>query len=757
MLKRRFAGISVLIFLILLASAYANSSDDCSPKNFALFKYNERKNQNLASALYSISGEFRKQNVQVTPRLLAAIMATLEKEVGGENFLPVEENGDYGQGGGCSYKIKGRCRTKPYEGGIDYKGRGYIQITHRENYQKYCGQECVGNSTPEQDVCGCKNQKRCTQADERICPQLKALRPEYAGRIFAAYYLGTKQGNNNLAQLAEQEDYRRIGLKINGGKDYADDFGKRAEKHLQLLESDNKTARLLNCLNASTEYCSGNSSCGPGKECNLTTHACQPVQAPVVPGPKGCQSSYLFSCNDPISVNLKKALPFFKTVLRECAPGFVYGNDRRCHPECGRGIYCTGNSECYNGQCLSCGYGHYLGADGLCYRELPTCNPGYILGEDFLCHAECGNSGTYCIDSQCYNGQCLTCDAGYYLAEDGKCYPENGGQDIFCPAGFIYGEDGYCHAECGNTGTYCIDSQCYKGQCLTCDAGYYLAEDGKCYPDLSCDAGYILGEDFLCHPECGNTGTYCIDSQCYNGQCLTCDPGYYLGTDGKCYPDLSCEPGYILGEDKLCHPECGNTGTYCTGDSTCYMGRCLTCDPGYYLGTDGKCYSDKSCDFGYILGEDGLCHKECGISDTYCTGDSVCYMGRCLTCDPGYYLGTDGKCYSEKSCNPGYILGNDDLCHPECGNTGTYCTGDSTCYNGRCLTCNPGYYLGTDGKCYSEKSCNPGYILGNDDLCHPECGNSGTYCIGGAICYYGRCLTCDPGYYLATDGRCYPY
>src|SRR3989339_568061 len=241
--RSRFLSILVLIFLVLLTVAYAGQAainsgngSKCSIKDFpGLFKYDESKNKNLATALYSISLSFEEQNVKITPKLLAAVMATLEKEVGAENFLPVEENGDYGQGGDCTYKISGKCRKTPYDGGVDYKGRGYIQITHKENYAKYCGKECVGTSTPELDVCGCKNKKHCSQTDESVCPQLKALRPEYAGKIFASYYIGTKYKNSNLVQLAEKEDYRTVGEKINGGQGYADDFAKKAGDYLQLF------------------------------------------------------------------------------------------------------------------------------------------------------------------------------------------------------------------------------------------------------------------------------------------------------------------------------------------------------------------------------------------------------------------------------------------------------------------------------------------------------------------------------------------
>ena len=879
---------AALLLAALLLAGYAAAAPDasCDLKDFPeLFSYGEAKNRNLATALYSISAAFKEKDVAMTRELLAAVMATLAKEVGGDAFLPVEENGDYGMGDSCAYRIGGNCRSSPYGGGADYKGRGYIQITHKENYAKYCGPECVGTSAPELDVCGCKHQKRCTQTDESICPQVIALRPEYAGRIFAAYYLGTRSDGSNLVQLAQNSEYRTVGKKINGGSGYADDFSGKAGDFLQLFESRRvQTRQLLGCLDVSSDYCTENGLCGPGKECDLSTHTCEQKQPPTVPAPEGCESGYLFSCNDRVSTAIQRYLPIvFRVIVRNCQDGYLYGSDRRCHPECGSGTYCGGDSECYNGQCLSCDSGHALGEDGLCYPErASTCEAGYLLGEDERCHPECG-SREYCIgDAVCLGGECLSCDPGYYLGTDGLCYPYNGGEDDACPTGYVYGDDELCHPECGS-GTYCADGAvCYDGACLSCDGGHYLGTDGLCYPDdgdgSSCPVGYVPGEDGLCHLECGSE-TYCVGgSECYNGACLICDPGNYLGTDGMCYPERTCDDGYLLGNDDLCYPECGSetycagdslcfdgeclscdggyylgtdgmcypedggagscaagyipgddglchlecgSGTYCIGDSFCYNGECLSCDPGYYLGSDGNCYPEGDCDYGYILGDDGLCHKECGISDTYCTGDSQCFFGRCLSCDPGYYLGTDGSCYPENggsscnsgyilgnddlchrecgssgtyctgdaqclngrclscdygyylgtdgncypegggsSCNSGYILGNDDLCHPECGNSGTYCTGDSQCLNGRCLSCDPGYYLGTDGNCYPENggsSCNSGYILGNDDLCHPECGNSGTYCIGGSICYYGRCLSCDPGYYLGTDGNCYPY
>jgi hypothetical protein len=210
-----------------------------------LFKYSEQKNANLETALLSISHSFKDNSVPVTQELLAAVMATLDKEVGG-SYLPVEEQGDYGMGPSSTYTVGGSRRSTPYDGGIDYKGRGYIQITGKGNYQTYCGSDCIGTSSPELDVCGCKNQWQCTATDASTCPQVKALQTDYAARIFASYYV-----KNGLVSLANAENYNAVGKVINGGAVYASDFNAIANAYLMLFSNNpDKTNRLLTWLNS---------------------------------------------------------------------------------------------------------------------------------------------------------------------------------------------------------------------------------------------------------------------------------------------------------------------------------------------------------------------------------------------------------------------------------------------------------------------------------------------------------------------------
>jgi hypothetical protein len=224
------------------ASGYTGSID--YPE---LFVFSSQKNANLETALLSISNSFQNNSVSVTQELLAAMLATLDKEVG-ENYLPVEEQGDYGMGPGSTYTVGGSRRSSSYDGGVDYKGRGYIQITHKENYQKYCGPDCVGTSTPELDVCGCKNQWYCTVTDPAICPQVRALQPDYAARIFTSYYI-----ENNLVSLSNAKSYWSVGKAINGGDVYASDFNAKANAYLTLLlNNPDKTTALLTWLNSGT-------------------------------------------------------------------------------------------------------------------------------------------------------------------------------------------------------------------------------------------------------------------------------------------------------------------------------------------------------------------------------------------------------------------------------------------------------------------------------------------------------------------------
>ena len=490
---------------------------------------------------------------------------------------------------------------------------------------------------------------------------------------------------------------------------------------------------------AKTGFCNSNTDCMATQQCNAWTHTCQYNTKTKLGGGTGnCPSYYLL------------------------------GNDDLCHLQCGFGFYCAGGSQCYNSECLSCDDGYYLGPDGICYslyNDNYDCPYGYVLGDDDLCHAECGDG--YCDSySQCYNGECLECMPGYYLGLDGYCYEEGNdqyecpegyydgndgycysldGDDSYqCPDGYGYGEDGLCHEECGE-GFYCVDGAwCYNGECVICDDGYYLGDDGQCHLEEECDPGYVPGGDGYCYPECG--GGYCPSGECCGDQCLYCTGGDYLGDDCQCHYSGECEDGYVLGDDGLCHAECGDN-FYCDYYAECCGGGCISCDDGYYLGEDCQCYPEEDiCGPGYVYAY-GNCYEECG--DGFCVSGQCC-GDECIACEEGSYLGDDCQCHYEDPCGPGYVLGDGGYCYEECGDG--FCASGQCC-GGECIACSEGDYLANDCDCYPLDICGPGYLLGYDGYCYEECGDG--YCDGGQCCG-DECITCQDGYYLASDCECYP-
>jgi WD40 repeat protein len=233
-----------------------------------------RKNANLENALLLISNSFNNKSISITQELLAAMMATLDKEVG-KNYLPVEEEGDYGMGPGSTYTVGGSRRSTHYEGGVDYKGRGYIQITLKSNYQKYCP-DCVGISTPELDICGCKNKENCTVTDPAICPQVKALKPERAADIFASYYINSPQGKN-LVSLSNAKKYKKVGKAINANDTYVSEFNAKANDYLTFFSNNTeKTQELLIWLNSGTSVAVAATSIGTPITLTLYVHSGDP-------------------------------------------------------------------------------------------------------------------------------------------------------------------------------------------------------------------------------------------------------------------------------------------------------------------------------------------------------------------------------------------------------------------------------------------------------------------------------------------------
>jgi predicted chitinase len=106
----------------------------------------------------------------LTPRVLAYAMATIEHETA-STFEPLEE-----------YKGRKSARRLGYEGGTNYFGRGFIQLTHLRNYKK------IG--------------ERIGMGDELVRHPELAATPDVAAKVLAAFFK-----DNGPAVLAAQGNF----------------------------------------------------------------------------------------------------------------------------------------------------------------------------------------------------------------------------------------------------------------------------------------------------------------------------------------------------------------------------------------------------------------------------------------------------------------------------------------------------------------------------------------------------------------------
>jgi predicted chitinase len=148
--------------------------------------------QNIATIVDSL----KKKDI-ATPRVIAYAIATAQRETD-NTFKPIEEYGGPQQ-----------AIALGYSGGERYYGRGYIQITHDYNYEKFgekigMGEQLVNN------------------------PDL-ALQPKIASDILAEFFK-----ENEVAQKAER-DFVEARQPING-TDHAESIAMEAEKYLQTIE-----------------------------------------------------------------------------------------------------------------------------------------------------------------------------------------------------------------------------------------------------------------------------------------------------------------------------------------------------------------------------------------------------------------------------------------------------------------------------------------------------------------------------------------
>lgn len=120
----------------------------------------------------------------LTPNVLAYAVATAGHE---SSFVPKEEvMASRGVDARNNYIAD---LQDNYQGGKQYRGRGYIQLTHKGNYEKYgqrIGEDLVKN--PD-----------------------RVLDPTVSAKVLAAYFK-----DNGIAELAEQGDLQRARVRVQG-------------------------------------------------------------------------------------------------------------------------------------------------------------------------------------------------------------------------------------------------------------------------------------------------------------------------------------------------------------------------------------------------------------------------------------------------------------------------------------------------------------------------------------------------------------
>lgn len=146
----------------------------------------------------------------LTNRTEVAAAATIRVEVG-QPFMPI------GERGGDAYfvehywtneRVRLRLGNQSAEDAVRYRGRGYIQITGRDNYDRYgrlLGLDLLGD------------------------PDL-ALVPETAARILASYFQG-----RSIHLAAELGNWRTVRKRVNGGFNQWDEFKQAVDGLLEVI------------------------------------------------------------------------------------------------------------------------------------------------------------------------------------------------------------------------------------------------------------------------------------------------------------------------------------------------------------------------------------------------------------------------------------------------------------------------------------------------------------------------------------------
>ena len=138
--------------------------------------------ENVRQYWPEIAASLKKRGITSTNAVIA-VLATIEVEVG--NFKPIREYAS-----GEAYEGRASLGNTQPGDGVRYKGRGFIQLTGRDNYTTYgkkLGVDLVGN------------------------PDL-ALDPKISAEVLAEYFV-----RRDIPAMADRGDWEAVRKAVNGG------------------------------------------------------------------------------------------------------------------------------------------------------------------------------------------------------------------------------------------------------------------------------------------------------------------------------------------------------------------------------------------------------------------------------------------------------------------------------------------------------------------------------------------------------------
>ena len=169
-----------------------------------IYKDSQSIQQTLSGLYDKLVAELKSQSIYSDLTLIGCL-ATIRVEVG-RNYQPIPEYAS-----GQAYEFRKDLGNIYAGDGVKYKGRGYIQITGRSNYQiygDYIGVDLINN------------------------PDL-ALDSQNAVKILVKYFK-----DRHINNLCSQKDWERVRRAVNGGLNGYDVFINIINQFLPLIEPD---------------------------------------------------------------------------------------------------------------------------------------------------------------------------------------------------------------------------------------------------------------------------------------------------------------------------------------------------------------------------------------------------------------------------------------------------------------------------------------------------------------------------------------